>query len=157
MASKSELLSVGDSAPDFTAPLSDGGTVRLSSYVGHKRVILVFYPGDNTPGCTAQLCALRDDWDSFVGADTVVFGINPAAVARHAGFANRYHLPFPLVIDAGGKIATAYGCRGMLGLIRRTVYVIDARGRVAAAERGTPTTKHLLDTIQRLSDGPRAV
>ena len=151
---RSNLISVGDPAPDFTAALSDGGSITLSNCRARQRVVLVFYPGDNTPGCTAQLCALRDDWSQIATAGAAVYGVNPAGVARHAQFAERYRLPFPLIVDQGGDIASAYGCRMLFGLlIRRTVYIVDGQGRVAFAQRGAPAPETLLRVLHELQDG----
>lgn len=139
MDSRSNLILPGETAPDFTASSHDGITVHLADLRGKKRVVLVFYPGDDTPVCTKQLCELRDDWGALQTAETVVLGVNPASEVRHAQFAAKYRLPFPLLADAGSRIAAAYGCSALFGLlIRRTVYVIDKRGRVIFAQRGKP-------------------
>jgi peroxiredoxin Q/BCP len=129
----------GELAPDFTASTQEGKTVRLADLRGKQRVVLVFYPGDDTPVCTKQLCELRDDWGALQSADTIVFGVNPASEAKHAQFAAKYRLPFPLLVDSGSRIAADYGCSALFGLlVRRTVYVIDKRGRVLFAQRGKP-------------------
>ena len=139
MAPRSGLILPGELAPDFTATTHDGKSIRLADLRGKQRVVLVFYPGDDTPICTRQLCELRDDWSALQSADTVVFGVNPASEAKHAQFAAKYRLPFPLLADVGSRIAAAYGCSALFGLlIRRTVYVIDKRGRVLFAQRGKP-------------------
>ncbi len=139
MASRSSLILPGEMAPDFTASTHAGAAIRLADLRGKQRVVLVFYPGDDTPVCTRQLCELRDDWAGLQSTDTVVFGVNPASEARHAQFAAKYQLPFPLLADTGSRIAAAYGCSTLFGLlIRRTVYVIDKRGRVIFAQRGKP-------------------
>lgn len=139
MASRSSLVSPGEMAPDFTATTHAGAVVHLAGLRGKQRVVLVFYPGDDTPVCTRQLCELRDDWSALQSADTIVFGVNPASEAKHAQFAAKYRLPFPLLADVGSRIAAAYGCSALFGLlIRRTVYVIDKRGRVIFSQRGKP-------------------
>jgi peroxiredoxin Q/BCP len=153
VTARSTLIPVGEPAPDFTAPLSDGGTIALAGFRAHKRVVLVFYPGDNTPGCTAQLCALRDDWSRIAGATAAVYGVNPAGADRHARFADRYHLPFPLIVDAHGEIAAAYGCRALFGIVRRTVYIVDGQGLIGFAQRGAPSPDVLLQTLHGLRDG----
>jgi peroxiredoxin Q/BCP len=139
MASRSSLILPGELAPDFTASTQTGETVRLADLRGKQRVVLVFYPGDDTPVCTKQLCELRDDWGALQSAGTVVFGVNPASETKHAQFAAKYRLPFPLLVDTGSRIAADYGCSALFGLlVRRTVYVIDKRGRVLFAQRGKP-------------------
>lgn len=146
---RSDLIPVGEPAPDFTAEASDGTTVRLSDLRGKKRVALVFYPGDDTPTCTAQLCAFRDDWDALQAEDTLVFGINPFSQERHRRFVQKYHFPFPLLADKGGQIAGLYGCRLLFGLlIRRTVYVVDKTGRIIYAQRGNPSPADIRHSLR---------
>ena len=154
MTSRDNLIPVGHQAPDFTVQLSDGTSLTLSALRGDKRVVLVFYPGDNTPVCTSQLCALRDTWSEFQARDAVVYGINPAGAERHAGFVARHSFPFPLMVDTGGKVAAAYGCRMLFGLIKRTVYVVDRLGRIAYARRGNPSPGEVLKAVEQLQDGP---
>lgn len=140
MASRSNLIAPGEVAPDFTASTHTGETIHLAALRGKQRVILVFYPGDDTPVCTKQLCELRDDWSALQSADTIVFGVNPANATKHTQFVEKYRLPFPLLVDTGSKIAADYGCSALFGLlIRRTVYVIDKKGRVVFAQRGKPS------------------
>jgi peroxiredoxin Q/BCP len=145
-------LPVGAIAPDFTAQASDGAIIRLSEFRNKKNVALIFYPADNTPVCTAQLCRIRDVSEQFQQADTVVFGINPANAQKHTGFAQRHRFPFPLLEDKGGEIAAAYGCRMIFGLIRRTVYLIDRQGRVLFAERGNPNPERVLLALRTLPE-----
>jgi peroxiredoxin Q/BCP len=152
MANRSELIPVGEIAPDFTAAASDGTTTRLADLRGRNRVILVFYPGDNTPVCTAQLCAFRDDWRDLQTLDAVVYGINPASVEKHQRFANRHSFPFPLLSDPGGRIAAAYGCRGLFGWPRRAVYVVDRQGRVVYAQRGNPSVAEIKKVLRQTQD-----
>jgi peroxiredoxin Q/BCP len=149
---RADLIPPGETAPDFTAEASDGVTVHLAALRGRTRVVLVFYPADNTPGCTAQLCALRDSWASLQRANAAVYGVNPAGAARHAEFAAKHRLPFPLIADLRGKIAEDYGCRALFGLIKRSVYVIDRRGRIVFSQRGTPPTDVILRALQGLQD-----
>lgn len=143
-----DLIPIGECAPDFSAMTDRGETIRLSELQGKKRVVLVFYPGDNTPLCTAQLCALRDDWTQFEAEDTVVYGINAGSRERHRKFAEKNGFPFPLLVDEGGKIAAAFGCRGLFGMLRRTVYALDKQGRVVFAQRGNPAPPVILETLR---------
>ncbi len=152
MTLQSNPVSVGQSAPDFTCACSDGSTLSLSDLRGRERVVLVFYPGDNTPVCTAQLCAFRDDWSRFQAQNTRVYGVNPAGQGKHAGFVAKHQFPFPLLVDAGGQIAAAYGCRLLFGLIRRTVVLIDRQGKVAYIQRGNPAPQELLNVLAALQD-----
>src|SRR5438105_3018556 len=105
MESRSDMIPVGQAAPDFTAETSDGRTVQLSELRGQKRVVLVFYPGDYTPVCTAQLCAFRDNWKALQAENAVVYGVNPSNKEKHSGFATKIGLPFPLLADTNGVIA----------------------------------------------------
>lgn len=132
---RSELIPAGEMAPDFTAVDHRGETVRLSKLLQDHNVVLVFYPADFTPGCTKQLCNVRDDWSEFQKRDTIVLGVNPADADKHAEFAAKYEFPFPIIVDEGSRIAAAYGCKGM-AFTMRTVYVIGRDGRVLLAESG---------------------
>ena len=146
------LISTGTIVSDISMTDSNGQTVRLSDFRGRQRVVLVFYPGDNTPVCTAQLCAFRDDWSRFEAQQTTVFGVNPANEARHKQFAAKHKFPFPLLVDIGGKMAQAFGCRGLFGMIKRTVYAIDKQGRVVYARRGNPQPSEILAVLQNVQD-----
>ncbi len=147
MKSVSDLIPVGRAAPDFTAITSVGDTVRLSEAKGHKRVVLVFYPGDGTPLCTAQLCALRDNWGALQSENTVVYGVNPANKEKHQKFSTTNRLPFPLLVDTNNKIAESYGCKALFGIVKRTVYIIDQNGFVIWVERGAPSPTEILRVL----------
>jgi peroxiredoxin Q/BCP len=138
-------LSVGSPAPDFEAADQTGKTVKLSALKGSP-VVLVFYPGDDTPGCTRQLCEFRDRWSDYKAAGVAVFGVNPRGAASHTKFANKFGFPFPILVDRGGEIAGAYHAGGWL--VRRTVYAIGADGRVAFAERGSPAPDLVLAALR---------
>jgi thioredoxin-dependent peroxiredoxin len=131
-----ELLPVGTQAPDFTLPASDGQTLTLSSLVGRKHVVLVFYVGDNTPDCNRQLSSLRDDMPELEGLDIVVVGINPAGVEEHARYCTQLGLNFPLLYDAGGQVAALYGAFNPDRSVQRSVYVVDKAGLIRFAARG---------------------
>jgi thioredoxin-dependent peroxiredoxin len=139
---------VGDPAPTFTLPSSEGGTVDLESLRG-RPVVLYFYPKDDTPGCTRQACAIRDAWDEFARAGAVVLGVSPDSVDSHARFRDKHRLPFPLLADDDHRVAEAYGAWGektrygktSVGLIRSS-FVIDADGRLAAVKRNVNADRH---------------
>lgn len=138
-------VEVGDRAPDFTLPGTGGHDYTLSEYRGRK-VVLAFYPGDFTPGCTRQLCSYRDDFAVF--ADAVVLGISPQSVDRHEEFAAKYGFEFPLLADADKEVAAAYGIRAPLIGIRRSVFVVDEAGVVRSAHVGIVGITHVkADTI----------
>lgn len=130
------MLEPGDLAPDFELETDGGGTVRLSDLKG-KRVVLYFYPKDNTPGCTKQACGFRDRRDEFAEMDVVVLGVSPDGVRSHDRFRDRYELNFPLLSDPDHAVAEAYGAWGpkklygkeYMGLIRST-FVIGPDGKI---------------------------
>ena len=137
----SDPLPAGTPAPDFSLPDSSGKSVTLSKLRG-KRVVLVFYPGDDTPGCTKQLCQMRDDWSR--AKDVLIFGVNPQGASSHENFRDKYHLPFPLLIDKGQKVAAMYRANGFI--VKRTVYGIGADGIITFSKRGSPTLDQVLKT-----------
>lgn len=145
-------LPVGPPAPAFTACTHAGETVSRETLRG-RWAVLVFYPADDTPGCTAQLCGLRDNWLSFAAAGAAVYGVNPASAARHRGFLEKLKLPFPLIVDQGGRVARVFRA-GFGPLIRRTVYVIDPEGRIAFARRGAPAVEEILAVIRPGAESP---
>jgi peroxiredoxin Q/BCP len=128
-------LPVGTPAPDFiTQAITAGQTVpiHLSDYRG-RRVVLYFYPKDNTPGCTREACAFRDGYAAFARAGIAVFGCSIDSADSHARFIKKYNLPFPLLLDPGKKIAKAYHAENgipILGLDQRITYVIGADGTI---------------------------
>jgi peroxiredoxin Q/BCP len=138
----SDPLPVGSAAPDWTMRDQDGASVTLSQLRG-KNVVLVFYPRDGTPTCRAQLCEFRDAWEQAKGKNTVVFGINPQSAASHAGFRENYKLPFPLLVDEGGKVCEAYKTKGIV--TKRTVYLIGPDGVIRYARRGKPAVTEVLE------------
>jgi|GEM_PF-241666 len=142
-----ELLAVGRQAPEFRLPDQQDNIVSLADFRGEKNVVLVFYPGDNTPGCTKQLCAIRDDYQLFQEADAVVFGINPQGADSHQKFSEQYQFPFPLLVDADKKVVSAYGCQGLV--TRRTVYGIDKAGVIVFAQRGMPPDADIVAAFEK--------
>lgn len=133
------MLNPGDLAPDFALPDKDGNTVRLSDYRG-KRVVVYFYPRDNTPGCTRQACAFASAYDRFRAADIVVIGISKDSTASHQKFATKYDLPFLLLSDPELQAIQAYGVwqekklygKVSMGVVRST-FLIDENGVVTHA------------------------
>ncbi len=127
----------GSPAPDFTLATDSGETLSLSSLRG-KPVVLYFYPKDDTPGCTAQACGIRDAWGEFERAGAVVLGVSPDGEASHARFKEKFDLPFTLLADTEHEVADAYGvwgeksyaCKTYMG-VNRSTFVIDEDGNVA--------------------------
>lgn len=124
-------MNIGDVAPDFTLPSQSGEQVKLGEFLGKKEIVLYFYPKDNTPGCTTEARAFRDDFESFRQLDAEVFGISSDTVDSHRDFAAKCELPFKLLSDAGGRVRKLYGVPASLGLLPgRVTYVIDGKGVV---------------------------
>jgi peroxiredoxin Q/BCP len=144
-AVEARMLEKGTVAPDFALLSDKGDTVNLSDYRGKNSVVLVFYPGDQTPGCTKQLCSIRDDYEKFTAHGAVVFGVNPADAASHAAFVKKQHYQFPLLVDENKAVAKMYGTDGFM--IVRTVFVIDKKGVIVFAKRGMPDDSEILASI----------
>jgi peroxiredoxin Q/BCP len=126
------VLQLGDQAPDFSLPTGSGDTFRLAQQLG-KPVVLYFYPKDDTPGCTAEACAFRDQYEDFLDLDAVVVGVSSDSEASHQRFAQKHRLPFPLLADTSGQLRKKYEVpRALLGLLPgRVTFVIDAAGKIA--------------------------
>lgn len=130
------MLNEGDLAPDFELATDGGGSLKLSDLRG-KRVVLYFYPKDDTPGCTKQACGFRDNQAALTGKNAIVIGVSPDGVASHDRFRDKYELNFPLLSDPDHSVADAYGAWGkkkMYGReyegVLRSTFVIDADGRI---------------------------
>jgi peroxiredoxin len=120
---------VGDAAPDFTLP-STRGTITLSKALKQGAVLLVFYPGDDTPVCTKQLCNYRDNLDLFRDLGVQVIAINPQSEDSHRKFADKHQLPFPVVADAGKAVCTTYGAINFLGMAKRALVLVGRDGKI---------------------------
>jgi peroxiredoxin Q/BCP len=142
------MLKEGDQAPDFVLPADDGTQVKLSSLRG-QRVILYFYPKDNTSGCTTQACGLRDSMPTIESKGAVVLGVSPDPISSHEKFRDKYQLNFPLLSDEDHQVAEAYGVwkeKSMYGRkywgIERSTFIIDEKGVVAEAWRRVKPKGH---------------
>ena len=126
--SESDHASLGTEAPDFTLPDGEGKSWTLSDQRG-KVVVLLFYPGDETPICTRQMCSVRDRWEDYLATGAEVVGISTDSVASHQKFAANHELPLRLLSDADQTVANLYGARSLIpGKVARSVFVIDANG-----------------------------
>jgi thioredoxin-dependent peroxiredoxin len=124
-------VQVGQKAPDFTLSSQSGESVSLGSFAGKKAVVVYFYPKDETPGCTAESCAFRDNYEVFKEAGAEVIGISGDSVGAHKSFAANHRLPFILLSDAGNKVRKLFGVPSTLGILPgRVTYVIDQTGVV---------------------------
>jgi len=127
-------VGVGDKAPEFTLPGTGGASYSLAQYRGGP-VVLVFYPGDNTPVCTKQLCAYNDELSQFTGLSAQVLGISTQSVTSHDQFAAKHGFKFPLLADVDKSVHRAYGVLGVMNLPRRSVFVVDGAGTIRYAHR----------------------
>ena len=151
------MISEGEPAPDFTATTDEGETVSLSDFRG-KPVVLYFYPKDDTPGCTAQACGIRDAFAAFEDAGAVVLGISPDTVAKHVKFKQKYDLPFTLLSDPEHEVAERYGVWGekrymgrtYLGVTRST-FLVAADGTVAKVMHKVKPETHADDVLAALA------
>lgn len=147
-------LQTGDQAPAFEAADQNGQLVKLSDFAG-KKVVLYFYPKDDTPGCTAQACNLRDNYESLLQAGYVILGVSVDDEKSHQKFIKKYELPFPLLADTDHKIVEAYGVwveKNMYGKTymgtARTTFVIDESGKIAQIIRKVDTKDHTSQILQ---------
>lgn len=148
-------LKVGDKIPNFKAIDTNGNDFDSQSLIGHKPVVIYFYPKDNTPGCTAQACSFRDQYEDFKDLGAEVIGVSSDSVASHKEFAKHYKLPFLLLSDPDKKIKRLFGVHSkMLGLIPgRVTYVADKDGIIQLVFDGMIATRHIpeaLETVKRL-------
>ena len=142
-------LAPGDPAPAFALDDDTGARVALSDLAG-RRVVLYFYPKDDTSGCTAQACALRDEWSAVEALDVALYGISPDSVESHAAFRAKHDLPFHLLVDEGHRVADLYGTwvekslygRKYMG-VERSTFVIGPDGRIEHVLRKVAPAKHL--------------
>jgi len=153
------MLQVNDAAPDFTLPATGGGSFSLSAQRG-KKVVLYFYPKDDTPGCTVEACDFRDNMARIKSHGAQVYGVSKDTLASHARFRGKFELPFELLSDEGNKIARLYGAYGkklmygkpVEGTIRST-FLIDEKGRVAAVWSPVKVAGHVDAVIAALHGG----
>jgi peroxiredoxin Q/BCP len=148
-------IAPGEKAPDFSLPDAEGKPVRLSSRRG-KAVVLYFYPKDETPGCTLEACAFRDQYEDFVDAGAEVIGVSSDSSASHRGFAVRHRLPFTLLSDRDGAVRKRYGVPATLGLLPgRVTFVIDAEGVVRHVFNSQlAATRHVTEALEALREQP---
>ncbi len=126
-----DSVGVGSKAPDLTLPSQSGEMVSLKDFLGEKLVILYFYPKDDTPGCTKEACAFRDEHEKFGKLDAEIIGVSSDSVESHRRFAEKHNLSFTLLSDEGGKVRRMYGVPNTFGIFPgRVTYVIDEAGVV---------------------------
>lgn len=148
------MLQKGDKAPYFEGPDQDGNIIRLSDFAG-RRLVLYFYPKDSTPGCTAEACDLRDNYQRFLDLGYAVVGVSKDSTASHQKFIARYGLPFPLISDPETAILQAYEAWGekknygkvSMGTLRKT-YVIDENGVITDIISKVDTKNHTAQILK---------
>ena len=152
MARAGELPKVGEAAPDFELPDQNGVKHTLQGYAG-KWLVLYFYPKDDTPGCSQEACAFRDDLHKLAALGAQVVGISVDDSNSHAEFAKKYHLPFPLLADQSAEVAARYGALRNLGffkIARRYTFLIDPQGKLAKVYLKVETSRHSKEIIEDL-------
>jgi thioredoxin-dependent peroxiredoxin len=151
-------LKPGDLAPDFSLPDGNGNTVNLADFRG-KWVVLYFYPRDNTPGCTTEACGFRDSYVDYQANDVVVLGVSTDDAKSHSKFSTKYNLPFTLLTDADGQMATTYDSYGLkkfmgkeyMGISRNT-FLIDPDGKIAKVYLKVKPDNHAAQILSDLAE-----
>jgi peroxiredoxin Q/BCP len=144
----------GEKAPDFSAKNQKGETVSLSDFKG-KKLVLYFYPKDDTPGCTAEACDLRDNYNRFLDEGYSILGVSPDNEAKHVKFIDKYDLPFDLLADEDHSVSEAYGVwaeksmygRKYMGILR-TTFIIDENGVISDVIKKVKTKEHASQILQ---------
>lgn len=150
-------LKPGDAAPEFSLPDAHGNLIKLSDLRG-KRVVLYFYPRDNTPGCTKEACSFRDAFEQYQAQDVVILGVSTDDAKSHSKFVQKFDLPFPLLSDADGQVAAAYDSYGLkkfmgkeyMGISRNT-YVIGPEGKIEKIYLKVKPEAHATTVLRNLA------
>jgi len=147
-------LQIGSPAPDFSANNQKGETLSIGHFSG-KKLVLYFYPKDDTPGCTAEACSLRDNYQDLIAQGYSILGVSPDTEAKHQKFIEKYNLPFDLLADTDNAVALAYGVwveKSMYGRkymgIARTTFVIDEQGNLTEIIEKVDTKNHATQIIK---------
>jgi peroxiredoxin Q/BCP len=153
------MLEAGRKAPKFSLPSDGGETVSLADFAGRKKVVLYFYPKDDTSGCTTQACEFRDSWKAVQAAGAVVLGVSPDGVKSHDKFKGKYQLPFPLLADEDHAVAEAYGAWGEKSMygrkyhgILRTTFIIGTDGKVEKVFQKVKPKGHAAEVLAALAE-----
>lgn len=152
------MLEVGKKAPDFTLLDQDGKKVSLKDFKG-KKIVLYFYPKDNTSGCTKEACNFRDDFPKFKKTDAVIIGISPDSVSSHKKFVEKYNLPFTLLADEEKNVVEKFGVwkeKSMYGKkymgVERTTFIIDEAGKIKKIFNKVKVDGHNAEVMEALKD-----
>lgn len=151
------MINVGDRAPDFSLPSTDGALFTLKDHRG-KKVVLYFYPKDNTPGCTKEACSFRDVFAEFQKNNAIIVGVSTDSIASHQNFASKYKLPFPLLSDEKKEVVRLYGVwkkKSLYGKtfygIERTTFVINEEGIIEHIFRRVKVEHHSNEVLTLIS------
>jgi peroxiredoxin Q/BCP len=148
-------MAEGMKAPAFEARDQHGALVRLADFQGKSAVVLYFYPKDDTPGCTAQACSLRDGFSALQAAGAVILGVSADTTESHKAFAEKFRLPFSLLADPDRRIIEAYGVKmPLLGMARRVTILIDRQGTIRKVIRDVRTKDHDQQVLALLKSLP---
>lgn len=148
----SEVLNVGDTAPDFEAEIYGGEMVKLSDYYNDSVVALYFYPKDNTPGCTKEACSMRDGMEELKKLGVQVLGVSTDGVKAHENFKNKYSLNFPLISDKGKNIINLYGVVSAFGSAKRETFLIDRNGVIQHIWTKVNTRQHAEEVADKVKE-----
>ena len=147
-------LDVGDSVPTFSLPSSSGKEVSLADYKG-KKIVLYFYPKDDTPGCTTEACEFRDNLKNYADVNAMIIGVSKDPLKSHDKFIEKYDLPFELISDEEGKMLDAFGVwkeKSMYGKtfmgVERTTFLIDENGKIAKSWRKVSVPNHVAAVLE---------
>lgn len=150
------MLKIGDKAPDFSLLSDSGKTISLKSLKGHK-IVIYFYPKDNTSGCTKEACDFKDSIKTFENKETVILGISKDSIESHKSFKSKYNLPFNLLSDETGQVVKDYGVwkeKSMYGKkymgIERTTFLIDEKGKIKEIWNKVKVPGHVQNIISKL-------
>ena len=151
-AARAEVPAIGTAAPGFSLPDQNGATRRLSEWRG-RWVVLYFYPKDDTPGCTTEACAFRDDLARLTALDAQVVGISVDDTVSHKAFAEKYSLPFPLLADTTAEVARQYGALSdwlVIKVAKRYTFLVDPAGRIARVYLSVEASRHSTEIVADL-------
>lgn len=146
-------IKIGSSIPAFVLPDQDGNLFDINSVIGNKNLVIYFYPKDDSPGCTAQACSFRDQFEVFTEADAIIIGISSQSVESHKEFAEKHRLSFTLLSDEGDKLRKQFGVpTNLLGMLPgRVTYIVDKTGKVIYIfDSQMQATKHVDEALRIL-------
>ena len=152
------MLQVGDKAPQFSGVLADGRAIKLADMLREHNVVLYFYPKDFTPGCTKEACSFRDHRGEFAALGAEIYGVSLDPPEKHASFAEKYALPFPLISDTDKSIGRAFGVLRLGGLLltKRVTFVIDRGGTIRhVTQSELSMDKHIDSALAALRELPK--